>query len=122
MTALTLLNNLDREFSRPFFAPAFANQLGLNSEMAFNDDSRCWELTLEAAGVTKDNLKIDLQEGLLKVAGEKTKGLETGKFEKVFRIPEHVDPDKIEAQFEDGVLKVTLPIAEKMNAKKIEIK
>lgn len=122
MTALTLLNNLDREFARPFFTPAFSNQFGLKTEMAFNDDARKWELTLEAPGVAKNNIKIDLQEGHLKVSGEKTKGLETGKFEKVFRIPESVDVEKIEAQFEDGILNIALPLEEKMNAKTIEIK
>ena len=97
-------------------SPAFS------SEMKFITDKSHWQLTAELAGVQKDNLKLDAKEGLLVVAGEKTKGVTTGKFEKVFRLPQDCDVEKIEAEFTDGILTLTIPLIEKKTVKSIQFK
>ncbi len=124
MTALSLLNrhlnNFESDFSAPFAAE---NQnYGFYSQMKYDQEKSVWQVTLEAAGVTKENLKVDMKEGYLTIAGEKTKGIELGKFEKHFKIPEGVDLEKIEARFEDGILSVQLPLEAKKAAKTIQIK
>jgi HSP20 family protein len=65
---------------------------------------------------------VDVKEGHLAIMGEKTKGLELGKFEKYFKIPDGVDLERIDALFEDGILTVQLPLEEKKPAKQIQIK
>lgn len=130
MKSLSLFNNFDREFARPFLSPVWfkeledmeASKLGFSSEIKYNSEASTWELTLEAPGVTKNNLKMDVKEGHLSLTGEKTKGLELGKFERHFKIPEGVDVDKVEALFEDGVLTVTLPLEAKKASKSVQIK
>lgn len=130
MKSLSLFNNFDREFARPFLSPMWlkefedmeASKLGFSSEIKYNSEASTWELTLEAPGVTKNNLKVDVKEGHLSLTGEKTKGLELGKFERHFKIPEGVDVDKVEALFEDGVLTVTLPLEAKKASKSVQIK
>lgn len=130
MKSLSLFNNFDREFARPFLSPVWfkeledieASKLGFSSEIKYNSDASTWELTLEAPGVTKNNLKVDVKEGHLSLTGEKTKGLELGKFERHFKIPEGVDVEKVEALFEDGVLTVTLPLEAKKASKSVQIK
>jgi HSP20 family protein len=134
MTALALLNrrlnDFDSAFGRNFFSPVWLDQstevsstkYGFSSEMKYDEASTSWKLTLEAAGVTKENLKIDTKEGFLSVTGEKTKGLELGKFERHFKLPEGIDLEKIEATFEDGVLTVQMPLEAKKAPKTISIK
>lgn len=130
MKSLSLFNNFDREFARPFLSPVWfkeledmeASKLGFSSEIKYNSEASTWELTLEAPGVTKNNLKVDVKEGHLSLTGEKTKGLEIGKFERHFKIPEGVDVEKVEALFEDGVLTVTLPLEAKKASKSVQIK
>ena len=130
MKSLSLFNNFDREFARPFLSPVWfkeledmeASKLGFSSEIKYNSEASTWELTLEAPGVTKNNLKVDVKEGHLSLTGEKTKGLELGKFERHFKIPEGVDVDKVEALFEDRVLTVTLPLEAKKASKSVQIK
>ena len=45
-----------------------------------------------------------------------------GAFQRSFRIPGEVKNDNIDANFKDGVLKLTLPKAEESKPKKIEVK
>lgn len=130
MSALTLLRNFDRDFSRPFWmsdlAPFYSERKeGLpefKSDSAWDDESKTWTLTIEASGVVKENLKLDIKENHLVVQAEKTKGITKGKLEQAFVLPKNTDIEKIEALFEDGILTVKLPQTEKRVLKSIEIK
>ena len=131
MNALTLLNNFEREFARPFFTTptrrAWADDYnsytaGFSSELTYDEKESTWALTVEIPGVTKESLKVDFDEGYLNITGEKTKGLNKGKFEGRYALPEGVDEEKMEAKFEDGILTVHMPKLEKKTAKAITIK
>lgn len=129
MNALTLLNNFEREFAHPFFRNSWLRDFDaapthntLSSQMTYNEEKAAWVLTVELAGVTKENLKIDTLDGYLQISGEKTKGLTQGKFEGRYHLPENVNLDKVEAAFEDGILSVEIPLLAKQPAKTITIK
>ncbi|MGZ3691198.1 MAG: Hsp20/alpha crystallin family protein [Pseudobdellovibrio sp.] len=132
MNALTLLNNFEREFARPFWAtPARGawlsdltenESMSFSSELVFDKEKSAWYLNIEMAGVTKDKVKVDTQEGYLRIAGEKTRGLNKGAFETRYNIPENVDLEKVAATFEDGILTIEMPVEAKKAAKTIEIK
>ncbi len=138
MNALSLFNrrynsNFDSAFGRSFFNPLWIDETseaettnyGLSSmayQTSYDEKTASWKLTLEAAGVLKENLKVDAKEGHLSITGEKTKGLEIGKFERNFKLPEGIDLEKIEAIFEDGVLTVQMPLEAKKAPKTITIK
>lgn len=80
-----------------------------------------FEIQLALPGVKAENINIDFQEGKLTITGErklekKEDGrryhmLETqyGSFSRTFYLPDKVNPDKITAHFEDGVLQVNVP-------------
>jgi HSP20 family protein len=130
MNALTLFRNLDRDLARPFwfndvddfYPEKQRNSPDFNSESHWDDTTKNWILTLEAIGVSKENLKIDVRENQLVIEAEKTKGISKGKFERIFSLPKMTDIEKIEATFEDGVLTVKLPQSEKRILKTIAIK
>jgi HSP20 family protein len=46
----------------------------------------------------------------------------TGMFRRIFTLPAEVVDEKVEAKFAEGVLKITLPKAEKVAPKQIEVK
>jgi HSP20 family molecular chaperone IbpA len=93
------------------------------------------ELTLLAdiPGVKPEDLNIDLRENTLTLTGEVTPAAgsneedvlmeyETGKYFRQFSLSEVIDQSKIDAQLNDGVLRLTLPKVEKATPRKITVK
>jgi HSP20 family protein len=92
------------------------------------------EITLLAdmPGVTSDHVTIDLNEGVLTISGEVKPWeesdekdviveFEIGKYYRQFTLSEIIDQEKIEAKLENGVLRLTLPKAEKAKPRKITV-
>lgn len=89
-------------------------------------------VTAELPGMEEKDVEVLLNEGYLTIRGEKKSEVENkdrqfsecfyGRFERQIPVGE-VDEGKIEAQFKNGVLKVTLPVTERAQAraKRIEI-
>jgi len=92
---------------------------------------------VELAGVKKEDVKILLEDNVLTVSGEKRdlsqdkKDIKVlrneryfGNFKRVFRLPDNINADGIEAKFEDGILTISVPKAEVKSQKEktIEIK
>ncbi|MBW2338575.1 MAG: Hsp20/alpha crystallin family protein, partial [Deltaproteobacteria bacterium] len=87
----------------------------------------------ELPGVNKDAIKIDLQDRLLTLSGERTYDNEVkeenyyrrersyGKFQRAFTLPADVDSDKIKAEFKDGLLQIEVPKPEEKKAKQVTI-
>ena len=86
-------------------------------------------------GMDKKELKVDLTDDVLTISGEKKKEEKIekkdyhryersyGSFCRSFRLPEGINTEKIEAHYNDGVLKVRLPKTEeaKKHTKKISV-
>lgn len=93
-------------------------------------------LKAELPGLKKDNIEITVTEDEVHLKGEKKEEMETkkenylrkeicyGKFERVISLPAEVDPEKVEAEFKDGILEIKIPKKEeaKRKVKKIELK
>ena len=84
--------------------------------------------------VKKEDIKIELHDGVLSIEGERTKEKEEkgkkfhrierqyGQFVRRFVLPNEVDAAKVKAEFKDGVLSVQLPKSVNGKAKSVEIK
>ena len=90
-------------------------------------------LLADMPGVISEDLDIDLRENTLTLSGvvqpfeapdeeDVIVEYEIGKYYRQFSISEVIDQSKIEALLNDGVLRLTLPKAEKAKPKKIAIK
>lgn len=89
---------------------------------------------VELPGVSKDDVKITMQDNVLTIRGEKKQEKETkesnfhrversyGSFQRSFTLPTTVKNDRIEASYRDGILTITLPKAEEAKPKQIEVK
>ncbi len=125
------LENLNYEYTNPFFKSVwfkdfeglYKNEVQLtNSRLSLDEANNRWTLTTEILGVTQNSLKINQSRGILTITGEKKSGLDIEFFSKYFRIPTGVNTDHIEAQYENNVLTVLLPLIEKKRCLDIPIK
>lgn len=80
-----------------------------------------YHVDVDLPGVKKEDIKVDLNKGILTISGErKTKEevkqedyykIETyfGKFSRSFTLPDNVDIENIEAKSDNGVLEIVIP-------------
>jgi HSP20 family protein len=90
-------------------------------------------LKAELPGFSKDDVNIELHENRLTMRGERKRETEAkeeqyhrierayGRFERTFWLPTTVDAEKIQANFNDGVLELRLPKRETAKPKRIAI-
>jgi HSP20 family molecular chaperone IbpA len=87
---------------------------------------------LEMPGVERKNVSVQLEDDILRIDGQidfsKYEGLEpvyteynVGHYSRSFAIPEKIDGGRISAQFDDGVLTLTLPKAKEAMPRRIAI-
>lgn len=93
------------------------------------------EITVELPGMTEKDVDLEIHNGVLTIKGEKKEEKEKkdktyhrmertyGSFQRSFSLPPTVDEDKVEADFENGILTITLvkKRAEEPAKKKIKI-
>jgi HSP20 family protein len=98
------------------------------------EDKESLKLVAELPGLKPEDVKITLENSTLTLRGEKKQVAEEktervhryersyGSFERSFSLPNTVDADKVAASFENGVLTITLPKAEKAKPREIAVK
>lgn len=92
-----------------------------------------FEITAELPGMNKDEINIEVQDGVLTLKGERKYEKEEkeagyhicersyGTFQRAFTLPENVKADDIEAEYKDGILRLGLPKAEPQKPKEIKV-
>ena len=89
-------------------------------------------VVLDMPGINENAVEITLEKNVLNVKGfsqiEEHDNFsmvraeyEIGDYERSFRISDAIDQSKIEANYKNGVLKLTLPKAEEAKARKISV-
>jgi HSP20 family protein len=109
--------------------PAFTGMLGtgtgrgfpLTAHMDVKETDKEIVVEAELPGIDDKDISLSLQDGILTIKGEKKlerdeeKGnyrmmeRRHGSFQRSVRLPDTVDENKVEASFNNGVLKVSLP-------------
>lgn len=86
----------------------------------------------ELPGVDKEDVSVDIDNGVLTIRGEKKVETEDkkrhrvecayGSFVRSFTLPQSVDTERVEAEYKNGVLNLTIPKSEAAKPKQIEVK
>jgi HSP20 family protein len=118
------------------FFPVHSNRSSSIPAVNIREDEKNYILDLAVPGIDKKELKIDINEDVLTISSEtrnesesssngyKRKEFSFSAFCRSFYIPENVNREKIEANYKDGILSVSLPKQEEEKNKitrKIEI-
>jgi len=94
----------------------------------YNNDKE-YEINIEAPGMKKNDFKINLTGNVLKVSGEKKSRRSlnnhiesrSGVFSRTFKIEEDVLAKNIKAEYDQGILKISIPKSKSSIIKNIEI-
>lgn len=107
-----------------FFSPVRLRDLENDLHMPstdIRDTKDAYEVTAELPGMKKEDIKVSMENGVLTISAENKSESEEkkegqlirrerryGKFLRRFSLGPDVQEDKIDAKFEDGVLKLTI--------------
>jgi HSP20 family protein len=99
-----------------------------------DEDNDAFVVIADLPGLTKKDISINIKENMLTISGERKiekkdenknycrSERRYGSFKRSFQLTDQVIADKISASFKSGVLTVTVPKAEEVKPKEIEIK
>jgi HSP20 family protein len=87
---------------------------------------------IEMPGVSKDNLGVEVRGNTIRISGKKPVDYGTnasmhrrervaGSFDRIISLPIQVDPNRIAAEYRDGMLTLSLPRAESDKPKSIKV-
>lgn len=126
-----------RMLTEPFSADWLPQPVGWSPAVEVAETPEEFMLTAELPGMNVKDIKLNFEDGLLTIQGEKRDEREErgkdrryylwertyGAFQRSFTFPTPVNQDKIGAEFRDGVLTIHLPKAPEMKARgrRIEI-
>jgi HSP20 family protein len=132
--------NLEFKSRRPFWGQSFFDLTqDQKSENYFTpacdiqEEEGRFAISLDIPGLKREDISLEIKDNHLYVSGERKWESSTqkenvlrvekryGKFSRVFTLPQNVNPDMIEAHFENGVLDIFLPKEEKAQTRKISI-
>ncbi|HWB64163.1 MAG TPA: Hsp20/alpha crystallin family protein [Chitinophagales bacterium] len=135
--AVPAFSNLLENFFESDFPTFFSNEMRQWAQPSVNikDTKEAYLIEVAAPGFEKENIGIKVEDNILTISAEaKEDKLEEGErftrkefshtsFKRSFTLPKTIVADKINAGYEKGVLKVTLPKMEEAKQKgAVEIK
>lgn len=112
----------------------FSNEREWAPEVDITETAETIEVKTELPGMKRDDIEIDIANGVLSIKGEKKEETDEknktwhrrevryGSFSRSFTLPTDVKAEKASASYENGVLKIVLPKEAKALHRKIKIK
>ena len=131
-----LRDEIERLFEMPLAELARTSQVlsGWTPAMDLYEDKDNICLKVELPGMKREDIEVSLHEGTLSISGERKGQKEYeeaevhraerffGRFQRTVGLPTPVSPDKVKAQYKDGVLTITLPKTEEAKPKRIDVR
>ncbi|MGH9519524.1 MAG: Hsp20/alpha crystallin family protein [Terriglobales bacterium] len=129
-----LRRNFDDFFSRfsSSWEPSSANLDWIPAADSYMDQNK-FHVRMALPGVRPDEVNLQVHGNELRISGDRKQEVTPpedrtfqreivyGSFERVFTLPEGIQPDKVEANFHNGVLDITAPLSEKALPRRIQI-
>lgn len=129
-----LQNEVNRLFDDFFGKRPFPPRVGVFPPINVSEDPDNIYATAELPGVQAEEIDITIEEESLLIKGKRKtisheegasfhrREREGGDFNRKISLPTRIAPDKVTARTKDGILKITMPKAEEVKPRKIDIK
>jgi HSP20 family protein len=132
------LQRLNRILDEAFAGLPFSEQGNVITSTWFaptdvSEDENSLRITMELPGVDPSDVRLSLENNVLTIRGEKKQQMDDanervhrfertyGMFERTFVLPNTVDSERIDARYENGVLQVSIPKAERAKPREIRV-
>ena len=127
----SLQGDMNRLFDRFFEGPAGSRRWIPAMDLLETEDHLV--LRGDLPGMTEDDVDIEIKDNVLTISGERKSDSEEkgegyhrverafGSFSRSLNLPQGVDPEKIEAKFDNGVLEVRIPKPAEAKPTRVEI-
>jgi HSP20 family protein len=115
------------------FFSSVPNTQAMSVMDVYTEDDKTLVAEVQAPGFSKDDVEVNIHNGMLEIKGEKHEKEEDKKkrnymvreshasFYRSVALPKTAEADKVDAHFENGVLKVRIPLKELPAPKKVAI-
>jgi HSP20 family protein len=135
----TIQSEMNRLFNTFFDSPTPGNGVASHTQrrwipaMDLVESADEFVLRADLPGLTEQDVKIELEDNVLTVSGERKAEHEerkegyyrversSGTFSRSLTLPEGVDAESVKASFENGVLEVRIPKPEQRKPRKVAI-
>jgi HSP20 family protein len=129
----TLPNRVARLLGEPFAATFAPETMLFNPAIDVAEKEETLIFTAELPGMKKEEVELQIENGVLTIRGEKKQEKEKktprmhvfersyGLFERAFALPQSADLEKVKAEFENGVLTITVPKLAQEKGRKVQI-
>ncbi len=97
----------------------------IHPSIKVSEDGESFHAELDIPGIKLEDVEVTVVGDELTIAGERKASDEArgfGSFRRVIGLPDEVDAEKVSATLNLGVLRITLPKAEAVKPRKIEVK
>lgn len=133
--SLGLWDEFDQMFENFFdtrpatYSAGFAPGRSMRPAYDIEETESHYVLSFDLPGMKQEEISIEVQDRVLSISGERKREEKSvrhserfyGRFERQFALPDNVNADSVEANYEHGVLKIALPKLEEVKPKKVQI-
>ena len=127
------IHSLVDDLFQDFFSRSPWNRLNLGATDIYETDDALW-IETALPGLKREDIQVRVKDNQLIVRGTYSpdehvdeenylyRGRPSGQFETAFPLPDQIDDvEKVQAHFEDGILKIQVPLREPVLNKGVEI-
>lgn len=140
---LSLRNAMDQLFAQSFVSPNWmggSQSMTAMAQMNVSETENGYEVDVLLPGVKLEDIEVTVEQNTLTIRGQYThrteqppeqqqgqrrnwlrREISSGSFQRSVTFPKPIDPNKISANFENGVLTIKAPISETSRTRRIEI-
>jgi HSP20 family protein len=133
-----LFGDFEHAFNRACAGPSNGNETAAMTvwlpHVNLSETENAYLVAVDLPGMTRDEINVEVVQGDLWITGERRQESEEsgktfhrvecayGTFRRMIRLGDAVDSERVDAEYKEGVLRITVPKAEAAKPHRIEIR
>ena len=127
------LRDLESQFNRVFGDFGLASSWMVDPPVDITETKDAYVLEADLPGISKSDIEVTCVDNVVTIKGERKHEAKTensggyrserryGAFQRSFEVPNGFDPERVQAEYTNGELRITLPKREESKPKQIDV-